>query len=101
MELFNHKEKIINLSQLSESEITRYFYQLLKRINIFKEELIDEANWNKAYQLCKDIDELDTPFVALTLELNGLLFSGDKKLINGLKKKGFKSFFNISLMTII
>ena len=27
----------------------------------------------KAYTLCKDIDEKDTPYVALTLELDGLM----------------------------
>jgi len=45
--------------------------------------------------LCKDIDESDTPFVALTIELKALLWTGDKKLKEGLKKKGFISFFEL------
>ena len=41
----------------------------------------------KAFDLCKNIDEKDTIYVALTLELRGGLWTGDKKLINGLEKK--------------
>jgi predicted nucleic acid-binding protein len=34
--------------------------------------------------------------VALTLFLEGKLWTGDKKLINGLKEKGFKQFIKTS-----
>ena len=46
-------------------------------------------NRKKAYEMCKDIDEADTPFVALALELDIPLWSGDKKLAKGLKDKKF------------
>jgi hypothetical protein len=32
--------------------------------------------------------------VALTLELDGLLWTGDKKLITGLRERGFDKFFD-------
>jgi len=32
----------------------------------------------------------DLPFVVLTEYLDGLLWSGDKKLINGLRAKGYE-----------
>jgi predicted nucleic acid-binding protein len=96
IELFKHKEKIIKYSELSEDEITRVYYFLLKKLNIFKEDLIEKSNWKKAYELCKDVDETDTPFVALTFEVDGLLYSGDKKLKKHLKAKGFNAFFKYS-----
>lgn len=96
IELFKHKEKITKLSELSEDELTKIFHSILKRLTLFKEDLIEKKNWNKAFKLCRDIDETDTPFVALTLELNGLLFTGDQKLSTKLKAKGFKSFFEYS-----
>ena len=93
VELFRHKEKLIQTSKLSEDDVVKFFYFILKKINIFKEDLIQISNWYKAFEYCKEIDESDTPFVALTLELNGLLFTGDKALKQNLLKKGFDSFF--------
>lgn len=93
IELFKNKEKILKLSKLSDDEVTRLFHVLLKNLNLFKEELIEKRNWDRAYHLCRNIDESDTPFVALTLELDGLLFTGDEKLKSKLKMKGFDSFF--------
>lgn len=93
MELFKHKEKIIRLSQLSENEVIKLYYLLLKRLHVYKEELITAENWRQAYRLCESVDEDDTPHVALTLELEGLLWTGDSKLKAGLQRQGFKHFF--------
>ncbi len=42
VELFKHKEKIVKASRLSEDEITRYFYNIIRKLNIFKEDLIEK-----------------------------------------------------------
>lgn len=93
IELFKRKDRLTRLSQLSEDEILHLLYTLLKRLNIFKEDLIRPEHRKRAFELCQDIDESDTPHVALALELDGLLWSGDKKLKAGLAQKGFHSFF--------
>ena len=54
-----------------------------------------EESLKKVFDLCRDIDEKNIPFVAVTIELDGLLWTGDKKLRNGLESKGFDSFFEI------
>lgn len=92
-EMFKLKEKIVKASHLPEEDIVQFYYTLIRRIDIFKEQLIAKINWSKAFVLCKDIDATDTPHVALTLELDGLLWTGDKKLKEGLKEKGFDRFF--------
>ena len=73
IELFKHKEKIISLSKLSEEEIIRLYSILLRRVIISKEKLIEPSIRQKAYHLCLDIDEADSPIVALTIKLKGLL----------------------------
>ena len=93
VELFKHKEKLVLLSKLSEEDVVRYFYILLRRVTISKEELIDRSIRQEAYRLCSDIDEKDTPHVALTLQLKGLLWTGDKTLKTGLREQGFDEFF--------
>jgi len=95
VELFRHKERIKSLSHLEETEIIRLYYTLLRTINIYKEVLIDSSIRTKAYEICKDIDSADTPHVALTIHLKGLLWTGDEKLKKGLRSKGFDSFFEI------
>jgi predicted nucleic acid-binding protein len=94
VELFKHKEKITRISGLSEDEIIQLYQIYLKKIHLYKEELISFENRQQAYQLCHDIDKNDSAHVALTLELNGLLWTGDKTLKEGLLKKGFKHFFD-------
>lgn len=42
-----------------------------------------------------DVDAKDTPFAALAIELDAPLWTGDKKLVLGLRKKGFDRFFEI------
>jgi hypothetical protein len=37
VEIFKHKEKIVKLSELSEEEIIKFYHQLLKRLNLFKD----------------------------------------------------------------
>ncbi len=93
VELFKHKEKLVVLSRLSEEEVIRLFYTILRHVTISKEALIDRSFRQKAYELCANIDEADSPHVALTLKLDGLLWTGDKKLKTGLQNKGFTSFF--------
>ena len=93
LELFRHKEKLLKLSKQSEAEIYLFLNYLLERIKFISPDLVSTQNYFLAYELCKEVDEADTPFVALSLELNVALWTGDKKLKNGLQVKGFQNFF--------
>jgi predicted nucleic acid-binding protein len=64
VELFKHKEKIVRLSRLSDEDVVHLFYELLRELELYKEELVAPANWAKAAELCQDVDLTDAPHVA-------------------------------------
>ncbi len=93
VEIFKHKERIVKASKASEEEIYAYLHEVLSRIEFINEDFISTQNYVKAYWLCKDTDENDTAFVALSLQLDADLWTDDELLKTGLKKKGFWRFF--------
>ncbi|MCW5927934.1 MAG: hypothetical protein KIT80_13550 [Chitinophagaceae bacterium] len=84
-ELDKYEEKIKRYSKLSTSEVSMLKDIIYSSMNFISEDLISQTNWKKAFELTKQIDEKDTPFIALALELNTKLWSGDKKLQTGIK----------------
>ena len=94
-EIFKYKNKIAKYSKLTPYEIEMFFSFLLKRIYFKNEKEISTNSLKKAYELCKDIDENDTIFIALTFELDGYLLTSDKKLFNGLKNKNFHKLITL------
>lgn len=93
VELFKQKEKICAVSKHSHDEILEILYELMRHIEFFDENSISTSALKDAWELVKDIDPKDLLFVALTIEVDGLLWTGDKKLRTGLKTKGFDSLY--------
>ena len=56
---------------------------LLTHLHLFKEDLIAAEHWRAAHRLCRDVDEADTPHVALALELDAPLWTGDARFDAG------------------
>lgn len=94
-ELIEHHEKLKAISKLNNEEIAGVKELIFNKIIFINEALIPEEIWIEAENLTSDIDEDDTDFVALTIFLEGHLWTGDKKLYNGLKAlKGFTHILN-------
>jgi predicted nucleic acid-binding protein len=92
-EIEKYNSKIKKISKLPSEEILISKILVLNSITFISEELILNKNWEKAFQLTKDIDEDDTPFVALALQMDSKLWSGDKKLTSGLLSKNSKIIY--------
>jgi predicted nucleic acid-binding protein len=88
-EIFKHKDKILNLTGLSSIEFNDTFEVVTSRIKFVDEVLLDDKEIGKAIGLVSDIDEDDAMFVALNNHLLASLWTGDKRLINGLRNKGY------------
>jgi predicted nucleic acid-binding protein len=92
VELFKHSARIQKVTKLSNDEVLELLSTLINRIKFYDESLVSVGSWTEAYKLCREIDLKDTPYIALTLELNAKLWTKDDVLKRGLKKKGFTLF---------
>lgn len=70
VEIFRHKARILKSSKVTEEEVYEILYKTLSKINFVAEEAISSNSFVEAYRLCRGVDEKDTPFVALALELD-------------------------------
>ncbi len=100
-ELHNHTSKLLKLSKLTFDDLNFLKRLLLKKIDLIDVDFLSKSTWDKANKLTSGIDEFDTPFIALSLELDAPLWTGDKKLINGLKQKGIDWILNTKIINEI
>jgi len=100
IEIFKNKDKLLKITSLTENELLKQLSNIFSKIKFMHEEIIPKEIYKKAFNLCKDIDETDTPFIALSLFLNIPLLTGDKKLKIGLKGKGFKNIISVDDLNI-
>lgn len=89
-EILEHSDKIKQLSKITDREFIEIFELVLRRIKILSPSLIEKEFYLQAYELCKSIDPNDTDFIAVTEFVRGKLWTGDKKLIKGLRSKNYQ-----------
>ena len=92
-ELFRRKEKLVRRTRMDAEGLGGLYHLLLRQVHLYRESQIPGACWSRATELCAGLDPDDAPQVALTLALDGLLWTGDKALQTGLQAKGFDRFF--------
>lgn len=88
-ELDKHAMRLMSITGYSEAEYQQIKFFVSRNIEFIDLKRIAKKYWEMSYQLLKDIDEDDVSFLALNLEINGNLWTGDKKLINGLANKNY------------
>lgn len=91
-EIKEHTDKLKKLSGYSDNELGRVIELITKRIRFINVKLISAESYRIAESLAQDVDIDDTEFIALTEHLKAKLWSGDKELQKGLKKKGWEKF---------
>jgi predicted nucleic acid-binding protein len=93
-EIQKHWKKLKKISKLSEKELQISYNQVISKLKFIDEDVIPTEIWLASEELIKEIDIDDIDFVALTKFLDGILWTGDKVLYNGLKKIEFKKILN-------
>ncbi|MGN6802933.1 MAG: PIN domain-containing protein [Ginsengibacter sp.] len=89
-ELIEHWEKLKDISQYSELELHQASILIISKVRFINVEFIPKDLLSKAEEITRDIDIDDTEFVALTEHIKGKLWTGDKALVRGLRKKNWK-----------
>jgi predicted nucleic acid-binding protein len=93
VELFKYKARIVEASGISEEEFLSSLRTLVNRVEFVSEDAIAIGTWAEAHRLCAEVDPKDAPYLALTLHLDGLLWTADTELIAGLEARGFRRFW--------
>lgn len=91
-EILAHKAKIKELAHLEEDEFIELYVLILSKITLFNHSMVPLDIYQEAMEICQSIDIDDTVFVAFANSLDGKLWTGDFKLIRGLKAKGFTQY---------
>lgn len=90
-EIKRHRSRIISLSEdLEDSTFEDIRDEIFRCLNFVSEEQIPYEVWHEALPIVRDTDMDDIAFVAMSAYLDATLWTGDKKLIIGLEKYGFK-----------
>ncbi len=92
IEIYKHHSKLSKISGMTTEMIREAEFQIFKDITFISEEQIKKLNWISAEKLTKDVDPKDIHYVAFSKQFRCKIWSGDKVLIKGLKKKGFSNF---------
>jgi predicted nucleic acid-binding protein len=101
VELYRHKERILRFSRMTDDEIVVQLHELLRRMQVYNEDVLPLHHVDTAADLCRDVDPADAPMVALALTLDAWLRTGDRKLRSALESRGFTSFFDPPLSLIV
>lgn len=89
-EIWDHSRKIKKIGKFNDTEFIEIYELIVKNITILDHSIVQKEIYKEAFDLCRDIDPGDTAFVAFSIYLKSKIWTGDKKLINGLIKNGYK-----------
>lgn len=84
-ELSSHTKKILRLTGFDETELRQVVFYITRNIEFVNFKSINLDSWERSYHLLIEADHDDIPFLAMALQIDGFLWTGDKKLIKALQ----------------
>ena len=93
-EIRNHLPKIRRLTRFGDDELLELLLLVESRIFFIDESILPASIVSDARELVEGIDSDDCVFVALACWLDAVLWTGDKVLTDGLRKKGYRKVVN-------
>lgn len=93
-EISRHKQKLVQLAGFTENSFEIAQQAVFGKIKFISEEIIPFQFWQNALPIVRDVDMNDIAFVALADFINAPLWTGDKKLITGIRAKGYQNLIS-------
>ncbi len=76
-EVEKYKEDILQKSKLTEKQFLLIFSKIKERLTVLTDSVV-HTQFKEAYQIMKDIDPRDSPFVAAALATKASIWSDDR-----------------------
>ena len=89
------------MSALNDDLLREAQFRLFTRIKFIDEEIIPPKIWLASEKIVHDIDIDDLDFIALAKYLRGFVWTGDKVLYKGLKRKKYERVFTTAELVAI
>ncbi len=89
VEIDKYKDIIFEKTKMQKSELINFSYSVFSEIVVLPNYVMDDYVIEKAVELTKNIDIKDVSYIALSMQLDLVLLTRDKKLIAGVKKKKY------------
>jgi len=88
LEIYKHVPRICKLTGFNEDRIHSLIEFIFSKILFYPDEVIPDFILNHSDEICAKVDPKDSIYIAFALFFESKVWSGDKKLINGLKGQG-------------
>jgi predicted nucleic acid-binding protein len=95
-EIQEHQSEILAKTKIPASDLRSYTLAIFDALIVVPNFLISNQSYLSAFRLCKDIDEDDTAYLALSIEFDITLLSNDRILVEGLRRKGFTNVITLT-----
>lgn len=91
VEIDKYRNLIFEKSKMQSNELITYSYSVFSSITILPNYVMDDEIMKTAIELVKEVDIKDVSYVSLAMQLDLVLLTRDKSLIEGIRKKKFKN----------
>ncbi len=93
-EIIRHRKKILTITGFTLKQFDETFQIISSKIKFIDDILISDIDLKESEEIVSEIDINDSMFMALNNHLSSHFWTGDKKLLTGLKKKGYSKILN-------
>ena len=95
-EIQEHQAEILAKTKIPPSDLRSFTLSLFDYMIVVPNFLISTESYFEAFHLCKDIDEDDTVYLALSIEFKLPLLTNDRILAEGLRRKGYENVITLT-----